>query len=147
MKLLQTRLIYNDDSTVSVLEVIQNNIRKFNCYILEDRVREEGLKIYGRTAIPAGTYKIEISHSPRYNRLMPRLLDVPMFDGILMHWGNDDKDTDGCLLTGESVYNNNYLYYSRRAWEVVFKMLWTEQELKKENLITIVDTIDIKGRL
>src|SRR6478736_9414023 len=70
----------------------------FECYTLEDVVRPA--KIYGQTAIPAGTYKVIINMSNRFKRLLPLLLNVPDYEGVRIHPGNTDKDTDGCILPG-----------------------------------------------
>lgn len=59
-------------------------------------------KVYARTAIPAGTYKITMEHSPRFKRVLPLLHDVPHFLGILIHSGNDEEDSAGCILVGKN---------------------------------------------
>lgn len=59
-------------------------------------------KVPNRTAIPTGTYNIVLNMSPKFKRVLPRLLDVPEFDGILIHRGNTDRDTSGCILVGEN---------------------------------------------
>lgn len=91
------------------------------CDTLEDAVRDlnkNGVfdngekKICGKTAIPYGTYKITMKvQSPKFSQksayawckgYLPRLLNVPHFDGILLHAGNTEADTDGCPLVGEN---------------------------------------------
>lgn len=67
-------------------------------------------KIYGKTAIPTGTYKVTMNVvSPKfknktwakpYGGKLPRLLDVPGYEGVLIHPGNTADSTNGCVLTG-----------------------------------------------
>ena len=70
------------------------------CDTLEDTVRPAGTKIAGKTAIPAGTYKVKKTMSPRFKKILPEILNVPGFTGVRIHAGNLPKDTDGCLLLG-----------------------------------------------
>jgi hypothetical protein len=72
----------------------------FKCFTLEDELRE--VKIKHETAIPAGTYPVEITQSARFNKLLPILLNVPGFEGIRIHAGNTCEDTSGCILVGLS---------------------------------------------
>lgn len=81
------------------------------CDTLEDRVRDINkngkfdngeVKVAGETAIPYGRYQVVVTMSPKFKRELPRLLNVPNFDGILIHRGNTDKDSAGCLLLGEN---------------------------------------------
>lgn len=94
---------------------------KYFCDVLEDPVRDFNKngkfdngekKIYGETAIPYGTYQVTLdivssrfrnsSWAKPYNGKVPRLLNVPEFQGVLIHPGNTAKDTHGCLLLGEN---------------------------------------------
>lgn len=80
------------------------------CDTLENPVRD--VKIWGETAIPAGTYEIDMkTKSPAFgNRSqyafcdgkLPRLIGVPNFEGVLIHIGNYPKDTKGCILVGRN---------------------------------------------
>lgn len=83
------------------------------CDTLEDKVRPIGEpKVCGKTAIPYGRYKVTLDvRSPKYTSrasyvwcgaYLPRLLDVPNFDGILIHAGNSAEDSAGCILVGEN---------------------------------------------
>lgn len=88
---------YTDKSTIGELH-IDNSFTGF--YTLEDVARR--FKILGKTAIPAGVYKADITYSDRFGRYMLLIKDVPGFTGIRVHTGNTDKDTEGCLLVGAS---------------------------------------------
>jgi hypothetical protein len=84
----------------------------FECYTLEDEVRD--VKVMSETAIPLGTYEIKFrniggfdtKYKARYgttfHKGMLELQDVPNFKYILIHTGNTDEHTAGCLLLGET---------------------------------------------
>lgn len=113
---------FTDISTIGDLHldgVFQGNV-------LEDTCRAAGIKVYGKTAIPAGRYRVIIAHSTRFKRRMPRLLGVPGWpnDDILIHPGNTEKQTLGCLLTG--LYDSkhpNFIYESVLTFDRFFSKL------------------------
>lgn len=98
IKLLVKREFFTDKYTIGKLYV--DGV--YFCDTLENTVRPEGIKIPNETAIPYGKYKVIVNFSPKFKRLLPRLLEVPMFDGILIHRGNSVVDTSGCILVGEN---------------------------------------------
>jgi len=92
----------------------------FQCYTLEDVVRAE--KIHGHTAIPAGEYDVIITMSSRFKKLLPLLLNVPNFEGVRIHAGNTDADTEGCILVGESAGRYS-VSSSRAAFDKLFSLM------------------------
>jgi len=70
------------------------------CQTLEDPVRPAGVKILGDTAIGSGTYRVTISRSNRFQKMLPLLQDVIGFEGVRIHSGNGIGDTSGCVLVG-----------------------------------------------
>lgn len=93
---------------------------QFECFTLEDVVRP--VKVKGMTAIPAGSYEVIISFSERFKRLLPLLLNVPNFDGVRIHAGNTDADTEGCLLVGQTQ-SADFIGKSRAAFDQLFAKL------------------------
>ena len=57
-------------------------------------------KVYGRTAIPRGRYRLLLTYSTRFKKQLPLLVDVPGFDGVRIHGGNAPEDSLGCILVG-----------------------------------------------
>jgi len=58
------------------------------------------IKVYGNTAIPTGTYLVTYTYSNKFKALMPLVVDVPGWSGVLLHVGNTPEDTLGCILVG-----------------------------------------------
>ena len=100
MELVLERRYLKPSYTIGCLSVCGTRF----CDTLEDRVRDlkQEPKVPGATAIPAGRYEVIVNRSPRFGRDLPRLLDVPGFEGILIHRGNTAEDTSGCILVGEN---------------------------------------------
>lgn len=130
---------------------------KWFCNVLEDKDRNldssmsiakiRELKKPSITAIPRGTYEITLDViSPKYctnsfykqvcNGKVPRLLNVKGFEGILIHAGNTDKDSAGCLLVGINLERGKVLK-SQETFRKLYKML-SEAKLRGEYIqITI----------
>lgn len=75
----------------------------FECYTLEDadrKLESGGTKIQDKTAIPRGTYEVTWNHSNHFGKYMPQILNVPQYEGVRIHGGNSDVDTEGCILVG-----------------------------------------------
>jgi hypothetical protein len=83
------RTVSGPNGTLGVLSDGQ-----FRCFTLEPPATGP------HPAIPSGTYEIQMLHSPRFNRLVPTLIDVPGRSHILIHPGNTGEDTEGCILLG-----------------------------------------------
>lgn len=98
MKVTVKRIFKGPEYTIGKMYI--NN--EYFCDTLEDVVRAEGVKIAGKTAIPAGTYKLRKTYSPRFNKILPLIQDVPGFEGVRIHAGNTAADTEGCILVGEN---------------------------------------------
>lgn len=105
------------------------------CNTLEDKVRGVNEpKVYGETAIPYGKYKIIWAFSPKFQKLMPLLVGVPGFKGILIHIGNKKSDTLGCILVGENKIKGG-LINSKDTFIKLYKLM--EDSKQKEFIIEI----------
>ena len=72
---------------------------------LDDSMEESVIKerkVYGETAIPLGTYKVEITYSPKFKKNLPLLYNVKGFEGIRIHSGNTAEDSLGCIIVGKN---------------------------------------------
>jgi hypothetical protein len=92
------------------------------------------IKVMHRTAIPTGTYKVIVNLSPSKQRVLPRLLDVPGFDGILIHRGNTADDSSGCVIVGENRVKGKVI--NSTGYETKLVELLTEAQNRNE-IITI----------
>jgi len=115
MKLKVLRFSSQSDSTNGLLFDDSDGDMKFLCYTLEDEYRSE--KVRGETRVPAGVYKLELRteggfharYTKKYGSMhkgMLHVTKVPGFEWILIHTGNTDEHTAGCLLVGDSQENN-----------------------------------------
>lgn len=135
MNLALKRMWFTSKSTGGILEIDG----EFECFTLEDKDRElekGGEKIPGQTAIPRGKYRVIVNFSRRFGRALPLLLNVPQFEGIRIHAGNTDRDTEGCILVGKSAMAD-YLGQSKLALEALLLKIFTALDEKKEIWISI----------
>ena len=159
MNLEVIRFSSGTDSTNGILfETIQqgNEIdgifkqTKFLAYTLEDEQRNE--KVFGETRIPNGTYKLGLrkvggyhaKYSKRFSHIhigMLHVLDVPGFEYILIHCGNTDEHTAGCLLVGDSQENNQikkdgFIGKSSQAYKRIYPRIASSLERGEKVTIT-----------
>ncbi len=142
MKLLLKRKFIGETYTIGDLFIDG----KFFCNTIEDKVRElpktcpntsKGIsctckgKVYAKTAIPAGTYKVTMEISPKFGRVLPRLHNVPHFIGILIHSGTTEKSSAGCLIVGENTVKGKVLN-SKATSDKLNTILSKEKEITIE---------------
>lgn len=129
-----------NDYTIGLLNI--NG--EFVCNTLEDTCR--GLrqtdaeyilrqkKVYGKTAIPSGSYNVKITYSPKFKKNLPLIENVPMFSGVRIHSGNSAEDTLGCILCGLNKVKGK-LVDSRIHTNIVIDRIRTA--LNKGELVTL----------
>lgn len=132
VRLKLNRIQFTEKSTIGELRVDDDENRF--CFTLEDMVRPPGVKIAGKTAIPAGNYEIIINWSQRFKRPMPLLLDVPNFKGVRIHAGNTSEDTEGCILVGFNR-SPDFVGNSRAAFDTLFAVI--SRATNEEEIVTI----------
>ena len=159
MKLEVIRFSSEADSTSGLLFDITNQ-RKFLAYTLEDEYRDsKNEKVMHETRIPAGTYKVILrkigriheNYTKRFadiHRGTLHVINVPNFKYILIHCGNTDEHTSGCLLVGDSQTNNQikkdgFIGSSTNAYKRVYPPIADALECEEEVTITYVDFDDI----
>lgn len=138
MELKVKRHTFTDEYTVGDLEVGN----KFICNTLEDKVRilnKATDKVYGKTAIPAGRYRVVMDFSNKYKKIMPHILGVPFFEGIRIHAGNSSNDSCGCILVGRYT-TNGWLTESKKYQDQLYAMLKEAQNRGEQIFLTISNT-------
>ncbi len=121
MQLLLERFEFSDTSTIGKLYVDG----EFFCFTLEDkdrRLEDGGVKVYGETCIPRGSYQVIIDFSNRFKIDLPRIVDVPQFTGIRIHPGNKAQNTEGCILVGSS-HSKDWISNSKPTFAKLFELL------------------------
>jgi hypothetical protein len=134
MELTLNRIFLGTVATIGELWVNDLHL----CDTLEDRVRPEGEKVYGKTAIPEGTYEVKLTYSPRFKKILPEILNVPNFSGIRIHKGNQSSKTEGCVLVGTwDGKKEDWISDSKIAFNKLMSLLQEATDKKEPITITI----------
>lgn len=134
MELKLNRIFLGSFATIGELYVDGEHIAD----TLEDRVRPEGEKVYGKTAIPEGTYEVKLTYSPRFKKILPEILNVPNFSGIRIHSLNKAEGSEGCIGVGEwNGKDTNWISNSRIAFNELMSLLQKAANNKEKITITI----------
>ena len=158
MRLELYRYSSEKDSTLGMLMLVDDETDKkdFLCFTLEDEKRET--KVYGETRIPEGTYQIEYRKEggyhnkytkrfPNIHRGMLHITNVPNFEYILIHCGNDTSHTHGCLLVGDVISQNvskePFLGQSSNCYKRIYPILADILESQKQLSIKIINFEEI----
>lgn len=144
MFLILKRMFQSETETIG--KIVYNN--EIICYTLEDIKRDK--KVYGKTRIPKGTYKItprkEGGMVQRYRQqygkdhYMLWIRDVPNFEYILIHKGNFSENSEGCVLTGAKYeVDENGKYYLMDS-KGAYLRLWNlvDSKIKMEDVLIII---------
>lgn len=154
MKLKVIRYSSQKDSTNGALFLENDDLSlDFLCYTLEDEYRKE--KIRSETRIPSGEYEIKLRkeggfharYSKRFSDIhigMLHIVNVPNFEYILIHCGNTDEHTAGCLLVGDSQENNilkkdGFIGSSTQAYKRIYPKISSKLEKGEKVTIEYVD--------
>ena len=153
MELEVLRFSSQKDSTNGLLFDITGGKRRFLCYTLEDEHRD--VKVAGETRVPAGTYRVTLRttggfhgrYLKKYGEMHKGMLwvrDVPNFEYILIHTGNTDEHTAGCLLVGDSQQanfgdSNGFVGSSTQAYKRIYPPIAAALEAGEEVTITYID--------
>ena len=144
MKLTVVRTQFGTDATNGILLIDD----VFEAYTLEDQYQE--VKVMHETCIPEGTYDIKLrtvggfheKYKARYSnhKGMLHLQDVPGFTYILIHAGNTDEHTSGCLIVGETqqdldISKDGFIGHSGKAYTKLYDKV--VKELSQDNDVTI----------
>jgi len=152
MQLEVVRFSSQKDSTLGLLFEVTDAKREFLCYTLEDEYRDD--KVMHETRIPAGTYEITLRtvggfnsrYSDRFADIHKGMLwvrDIPGFEYILIHCGNDDDDTSGCLLLGntqtENIMSDGFVGSSSVAYKRIYTKVADVLEKGEKVEISYID--------
>ena len=135
MQLQLRRLYRKPEYTIGKLYIDD----KYFCDVVEDKDRGltqdmplaqiEKIKVMHETAIPYGVYKVILSRSPRFKRVLPEILKVPGFSGIRIHNGVNKDSSSGCLIVGKNTIKGG-VTNSKEYMEKLIEILKTTDDIK-----------------
>ena len=134
MKLTLKRIFLGEKYTIGKLYI--DGV--YFCDTLEDKYRDltKEKKVMHETAIPYGTYKVIVNLSPKFKRELPRLLNVPHFEGVLIHNGLYPSHTSGCILVGENKIKGALI--NSKPYETKLIQILKQALLTQEVIIEII---------
>lgn len=112
------KLFINDEYFCDTIEDIDRGLKSS---MSVEYIKKK--KVYTETAIPTGTYKIEMTYSSKFKRILPLLVDVKGFSGIRIHRGNTEIDSSGCIIVGENKVKGKVINSTRYEIALVNKLL------------------------
>jgi hypothetical protein len=134
-----TLVRFKDDGKRTLGKLFING--QYECCTLEDSYRVP--KIKGQTRIPFGIYRLELrispKFSPRYKHEMIWVKDVPNFEYILIHPGNTEDHTEGCILVGRGFFKEESLVSSRDCYDDLYPKISKAIQEGKPVWFTVVD--------
>lgn len=81
-------------------DTIEDKDRGLYDFMSEDVLKK--MKVYGKTAIPIGTYRVKMTYSAKFKKMMPLIDKVKAYDGVRIHCGNTADDSLGCIIVGKN---------------------------------------------
>lgn len=134
MLLLLSRVAFKPDYTIGKLFINGT----YFCDTLElPSFGKPGVNRNAKHCIQIGSYRVILSVSPKFGRVLPRLLNVPNFDGILLHEGNSVSDTSGCILLGFNT-SIGRLTSSKRTVNYLTSLFEASVSRKEASFIQII---------
>lgn len=142
MLLTLERKIHNSNSTEGNLYIDG----KWFCHTIEDKVRsplgklwDKLFKVYGKTAIPYGTYPVLVTWSNRFKRMLPGVFNVPSFEGIRIHNGTSETSSLGCIIISYKADSKNKRLINDKTAMNDLTVLIEDAQRKEKVFLKIVD--------
>lgn len=153
MRIKVERKWKNEDYTIGIMyvngtrfsETLEDKDRGLKDSMTEEEIKNK--KIYGKTAIPTGTYKIKMTYSPKfasrawgrkYNGKVIQIMDVKGFSGVRIHPGNTAGESLGCIFPGRNLEKGKVLQSTSYYYKLLDNHILPALKRDEEVTITIV---------